>query len=479
MSQDNTEKKSGKKEYLKGWVSYAVKRYWVYVGITIAALAMPFVKINGNHIFLLSFDHKELQLAGQVFPMQDLLPLLFLLIILFIGIFAMTAIGGRVWCGWACPQTVFRVIYRDLIETKILKLRKRIKNKQQEPDMSKPANQIKKAVAVAIWTILAFIAAADFVWYFVPPEDFFNYLQSPADHPVMMGLLTGVALFLIADIVFIKENFCVYICPYSRVQSVLYDDDTIMAVYDPIRGGGIYEGEGDNRHKVYSKKKDLLAVEPNAECVACESCVTVCPTHIDIRKGLQLECINCLECADACTTVQAAFDRPSLIQWTSEREGLHHNGKTSFTRPKAIAYLGVLAIAIVGLIMVASGQENMGLTINKSHRLYKTLPGKIVENDYKFLFANTDKKDHEYYFDVVGADGKVTIKKPKDHIMVSAGSKAKQVVILRTADVLAKDAKMDVSIPITIKAYAVDDPKNINVDVNNVFIYPRVDELKE
>jgi len=100
MSQDNNtnKEKKSKKEYLKGWVPYAVKRYWVYLIITIVALATPFIKINGNHIFLLSFDHKELQLAGQVFPMQDLLPLLFLLIILFIGIFAMTAIGGRV-CG--------------------------------------------------------------------------------------------------------------------------------------------------------------------------------------------------------------------------------------------------------------------------------------------------------------------------------------------------------------------------------------------
>jgi len=472
------EVKKSKKEYLKGWIPYSIKRYWTYILITVVALVMPWIKINGNHLFLLSFDHKELQLAGAVFPMQNLLPLLFLLIIMFIGIFAMTAIGGRVWCGWACPQTVFRVIYRDLIETKILKLRKRIKNKQQEPDMSKPANQIKKVIAIAMWSVLAFIAAADFIWYFVPPEDFFNYLGNPADHPVMMGLLTGVALFLIADIVFIKENFCIYICPYSRVQSVLYDDDTVMAVYDPIRGGNIYEGDGDSRHKVFSKKKDLLAAEPAAECVACESCVTVCPTHIDIRKGLQLECINCLECADACTTVQAAFDRPSLIQWTSEREGLYHNGETSFTRPKVIAYLGVLAIAIFALISVASDQKNMNLTINKSHRLYKTLPNNIVENDYKFLFDNTDKKPHEYYFKIKSPEG-ITIKKPKNHIKVEASSKAKQVVTLKTDKILVKNNNKDVSIPIVIEAYAVDDPEKVKISKEDVFIYPRLDQLKK
>jgi polyferredoxin len=89
--------------------------------------------------------------------------------------------------------------------------------------------------------VLAFVAAADFIWYFVPPEDFFKYLQNPGEHGVMIGLLVGVALFLIADIVFIKENFCVYICPYARVQSVMYDDDTFQTVYDYKRGGYIYK----------------------------------------------------------------------------------------------------------------------------------------------------------------------------------------------------------------------------------------------
>jgi len=273
--------------------------------------------INGNHLFLLSFDHKKLHLAGVVFDMQELYLMPFLLMLLFLGIFAVTAVGGRAWCGWACPQTIFRVVYRDLIETKLLGLRKRIKNKQQEPDMSKPENKVKKIIAILLWSVLALIAAADFMWYFVPPEDFFKYLQNPADHMIMIGFVIGVALFLIADIVFIKEDFCIYICPYSRVQSVLYDDDTLMAVYDPIRGGEIYEGHGNDRHKVFKKQKELKAVNPEAECTTCESCVTVCPTHIDIRKGLQLECINCLECVDACTQVMGALGKPSLVQWSS------------------------------------------------------------------------------------------------------------------------------------------------------------------
>ena len=476
-STTNSPKKIGKKEYLKGWIPYSIKRYWAYALFTIMALGMPWIRIGGNHLFLLSFDHKRFHLAGVAFDMQELLPLVFLLLMLFVGIFAMTAIGGRVWCGWACPQTIFRVIYRDLIETKLLKLRKRIKNKQQEPDMSKPINQVKKLIAIGLWSLLAIVAAADFLWYFVPPEEFFQYIQHPSEHGIMIGILIGIALFLIADIVFIKENFCVYICPYSRVQSVLYDDDTIMAVYNPNRGGEIYTGEGNDRHKVYEKKKDLLADNPAAECVTCESCVTVCPTHIDIRKGLQLECINCLECVDACTVVMGSQSKPSLIEWNSEHEVLD-GGHTSFKRPKVIAYLSVIAVIIIGLFMAETSKENMLLNINKDTRLYKVEAGGKVENDYTFLFQNTDNKKHQYYFEVQGLEG-INIVAPKKPFSIAAGFKKKKIVILETDKVLVRSTKQDMPLPITIKAYAVDDPENIVIFKPSVFVYPRIDKLKK
>lgn len=125
-------KKNQAKEYLKGWVPYRIKRYWAYAAATIVALVMPWITIGGNHIFLLSFDQKKLHLMGTAFDMQELYLMPFLLMLLFLGIFAVTAVGGRAWCGWACPQTIFRVIYRDGIETKLLGLNKRIKNKQKK-----------------------------------------------------------------------------------------------------------------------------------------------------------------------------------------------------------------------------------------------------------------------------------------------------------------------------------------------------------
>jgi len=474
----NTPKKNMTKEYLKGWVPYRIKRYWAYVAATIISLTIPWITIGGNHLFLLSFDHKKLHLAGVAFDMQELYLMPFLLMLLFLGIFAVTAVGGRAWCGWACPQTIFRVVYRDGIETKLLGLHKRIKNKQKEPDMSKTENQVKKVIAILLWSLLALVAAADFLWFFVPPEEFFTYLMNPSEHTILVGMLLGVAGFLIVDVVFIKENFCVYICPYSRVQSVLYDDDTVMAVYDPKRGGDIYQGHGHDREKVYSKKKDLVAAEPTAECTTCESCVTVCPTHIDIRKGLQLECINCLECVDACTSVMGALGKPSLVRWSSEKEAVKYEGKTNYLRPKVIAYATVLVLVLIALFAMGSTKEHMLLNVNKTTRLYKILDKGVVENDYVFLFANTDSKDHKYFFEVVGND-KIKIVRPKEPFKIGAGKKKKKVVVMRTTAKLANDTRKDVPIPITIKAYAVDDKEKIVVERKSVFVYPRIDLVKK
>ena len=374
---------------------YRIKRYYAYIVATLIAWVLPFITINGNHIFLLSFDKKQLHLAGVAFDMQELYLMPFLLMLLFLGIFAVTAIGGRAWCGWACPQTVFRVIYRDLIEGKLLGLR-RIKNKQKEPDWSKPENASKRVVAILIWFLLSVVAAADFMWYFVPPEDFFAYIQNPADHMFLIGFVLAVALFLVYDVVFMKENFCVYICPYSRVQSVLYDDDTVQAIYSEKRGGKIYN---DKKEKIIFKAKDL----PDAanECTTCESCVTVCPTHIDIRKGMQLECINCLECVDACTTVMGKLGRPSLVQWSSTEEVVK-GGKTHFFRGKTIMY-GVALLVILGMLFVMSGEkEYMLLNVNKTTKLYSIKDDNEVTNNFLFLFQNTERKTHTYKLEVIG-----------------------------------------------------------------------------
>jgi len=476
---------SEKKKAIDIPTPWRIKRYYVYIIATIISLTLPWIVIDGNHFFLLSFDKMKLHLAFVQFDMQELYLMPFLLMLMFLGIFGMTVVGGRVFCGWVCPQTVFRVIYRDLIETKILGLRKRIKNKQQEPDMSKPENKVKKVIAVLMWSALALIAGADFIWYFIPPEDFFKYLANPADHMTMIGFVLGVAAFLIYDIVFLKENFCIYVCPYSRVQSVLYDDHTVMALYDMHRGGHIYDGH----EKKYNKQKEIVAAEPHAECTACESCVTVCPTHIDIRKGLQLECINCLECVDACTTVMGKLGKPSLVTWSSDYEIVDRKGKTKYFRPKVLAYMALLIGISVILGMMGSTKEHMLLNINKETRLYSTklLPdGKVrVDNSYVFLLQNTENEKMKFYFDIIppkGMEGKIKIVKPSKPFMATPGAKKKKVVTLRTTEMLVDNPRKDTVIPITIHAYAFDKDgkksEKISVIRKSTFIFPKESIIK-
>lgn len=473
---------SEEKKAIKIPTPWRIKRYYVYAIATIVFLAIPWIVIDGHHFFLLSFDQMKLQLAFIQFDMQELYLMPFLLMLMFLGIFGMTVMGGRVFCGWVCPQTIFRVIYRDLIETKLLGMRKRIKNKQQEPDMSKIENKVKKVIAILIWTALAFLASANLLWFFVPPEDFFTYLADFNNHWILFGTLIGTTAFLVYDIIFLKEDFCVYVCPYSRIQSVLYDEHTVMALYDTHRGGDIYD---ENHNKVFTKQKELQAFEPSAECTTCESCVTVCPTHIDIRKGLQLECINCLECVDACTTVMGKLGKPSLVTWSSDYEIIDQKGKTKYFRPKVLAYMGLLVAISIILGMMGSTKEHMLLNINKETRLYSTelLPdGRVaVDNAYVFLLQNTENQKMKFYFEVIppkGMEGKIKIVRPSKEFTAVPGMKKKKIVVLRTTDVLVDNERKDTVIPITIRAYALGHEDRIVVFRNSTFIFPRADILK-
>jgi len=453
-------------------MTYRIKRYYGFILATIVSIVIPFITIGGNHIFLLSFDKKQLQLMGTAFDMQELYLMPFLLMLGFIGIFAVTAVGGRAFCGWACPQTIFRVIYRDLIETKLLKLRKKINNKQKEPDYSKTENKVKRLIGIILWALLSLIASANFLWFFIPPEDFFSYLSHPLDHTILLGFWLGTAGFLIYDIVFLKEDWCIYVCPYSRVQSVLYDEDTLQAIYSEKRGGHIYD---EHKEKVVFKQKDLQ--EENAECTTCQHCVTVCPTHIDIRKGTQLECINCLECVDACTKVMGKLGKESLVQWSSTNQVVEGK-KTKIWRSKTIMYAVALLLIIGGLVVMSGKKEYMLLNVNKTTQLYKVKEGNLVENNFVLLFQNTEPKKHTYKIDIIGKyKGKIEIRRFKE-VTLNHGKMAKKVMVLATKERLVDDATKDTPITVMLKAYAVDEPERVFVLRKAVFIYPRSDKLK-
>lgn len=400
-------------------MTYTKKRYLVYLISTILIMTIPFIKINDNHLLLLSFEKLEFHFLGLAFSVSELYVMPFLLMFLFIGIFAMTSMLGRIWCGWACPQTIFRVIYRDLIESTILDLR-RIKNKQKDIDYNKKSNQMKKYFAIFLWTIISLIISSNFMLYFVPPEDFFAYIQNPQEHSFMIMFIICVAMFLVYDIVFMKENFCTYVCPYSRIQSVLYDDDTKQVTYDFNRGGEVYI----NREKSIFNIKQW---NDNQECTTCEACVKVCPTHIDIRKGLQVECINCLECSDACATVMGKLGKESLINWGSTNKVINRKNISIFTK-RNITYFVSLFLTLFLAFYFSLEKEDFVANINKTTELYKIDENKNISNNYIVTIHNT--QDKTLTFDINVLDKENFKVKKFDEVSLEAGKKAKKILII-------------------------------------------------
>ena len=437
----------------KSHLSYAKRRYIFFACITLFVFILPFIRINDAQLFLLSFDKSRVDLFFTKFDMQELYLLPFLFITLFLSIFFLTTLAGRIWCGWSCPQTIFRTLFRDLLQTKILKIRKNIQNKQNEPQ----GQIFKRALAVGIWCVLALIIAANFMWFFVPPFEFLAYISEPSEHKILLAFWLSIAAWLVYDVVILKENFCVYVCPYARVQSVMFDSDTIQVIYNQKRAGVIFDG----------KEKFKKPKEEGALCTGCEACVRICPTHIDIRKGMQLECINCLECSDACAKVMGHFNESSLIEWRSINSQ-NENKKVKIFRFRTVAYLVILCVVLVAAALMSGKKESMLLNINRTSELYKLLDQGEVENSYVFLVQNTQSKDHKFYFEI--DDKSIEISRPNKPFMLKAGAKQKVIVTLKSKN--ENTSEKDLLKHINIKAYSTDEP-TISVQRASTFIYPK------
>jgi cytochrome c oxidase accessory protein FixG len=314
---------------------------WFLLAFMILA---PFIKIKGNQFLLFNVIERKFNIFGFPFWPQDfhLLVISLLLSIVFIILF--TVVFGRIFCGWMCPQTIFmEMVFRKVeyfIEgdrTKQIKLDKQSWN----------AEKIRKRILK--WTlffIISFIISNVFLAYIVGSEEVMQYItQDPLENvPTLINLLIFTLIFYFIFAWF-REQVCIIVCPYGRLQGVLLDDKSINVAYDFVRG------EGNNGRKKMRKNENRDELG-HGDCIDCDQCVQVCPTGIDIRNGTQLECINCTACIDACDAImdRTGFDR-GLIRYASESN--IEQGETFKFTPRLIAYSVILTIlAAVLLIMI-------------------------------------------------------------------------------------------------------------------------------
>ena len=312
---------------------------------------LPWVEVGGHQALLLDLPRRKLALFGLVLWPQDSYLLWLLLFSTILSVFFITAQWGRLWCGWACPQTVFlEGVFRKIeawIEGDSHK-RKRL------DDGPWNFNKIwRKGLKHLVFIVIAGHVANTFLCYFASSERVVEMtLQSPAEHPAWFGFMLGVNFLFYLDFAWFREQLCTIACPYGRWQSVMLDQHSLIVGYDPKRGE-TRGTKGDRRQAPETSFGD---------CVDCGRCVAVCPTGIDIRNGLQMECINCTACIDACDDVMTKLTLPTgLIRYTSLQQLDGHQRK--FVRPRSIVYAVVLAIALTAFALIASQRKTIEVQV--------------------------------------------------------------------------------------------------------------------
>ncbi|CAN5116121.1 cytochrome c oxidase accessory protein CcoG [soil metagenome] len=374
--------KEGKRNFLypkmpKGKL-YNARKYTGYVYLMIF-LTLPFIKYQGDPLFMINVIERKFIIFGMVFWPQDFFLFALALITFITGIILFTVVYGRAFCGWACPQTIFmEMVFRrieyfidgDGPQQKILKA--------APLTADKIAKRTTKAL---IFYFVSFIIANYFLAYIISMDEVLRYVNEPFSKHVgtLISLLVFTTIFFFVYWSF-REQVCLVVCPYGRLQGVLLDKNSIVVAYDHERGEG-------------RKKLDKREVRTAGDCVDCFQCVKVCPTGIDIRNGTQLECVNCTACIDACNNMMQALGwETGLIRYASENN-IEKNEKFRFT-PRIKAYTGVLLVMFSVLITLLTTRSDVEATLLRTAaQTYQQQPNGKISNLYSLKLANKTRKD--------------------------------------------------------------------------------------
>ena len=419
---------------------------WAAVLFTQAIFyGLPWLSWNGRQAVLFDLGARKFYLFGVVLWPQDFIYLAGLLVVAALSLFFFTAVAGRLWCGYACPQTVYTELFM-WIERRVEGDRT-ARMKLDASPMS-AAKLGRKATKHALWLALALVTGFTFIGYFAPIRELGGQVLAFSLGPWQWFWMLFYAFATWGNAGFMREQVCKYMCPYARFQGAMFDKDTMIVTYDAERG----EPRGSR-----SKKTD-----PNAaglgSCVDCTLCVQVCPTGIDIRNGLQYECIGCAACIDVCDTVmdRMGYER-GLVRYATQNGLERHLGRfgmlRNVLRPRVLVYgtlLGVLVITLFGSLAVRNPLRVD--VIRDRNALARIVDAGDVENTYRLHFMNASEAPHRLRVTVEGLEG-IRLASPQFYEVGPASNRAVPISVQ-----IPPGTGVPGSNPIRFVVEAVDDP---------------------
>lgn len=347
---------------------------------------IPYLRMNGRPLVLLDLPRREFSLFGMLFLPTDTVLFMLLMISTLIAIFFVTAMLGRVWCGWGCPQTVYMEFLFRPLEYLIEGGHRGVSELDKRGGLP-----LRRALKYAVFGVIAIFLAHTFLAYFVGVEALAHWVRrSPFEHPTSFIVMAGVTAAIFFDFAYFREQTCLVACPYGRLQSVLLDRKSLIVGYDTLRGEPRGKGGRDRDAGL-------------GDCVDCHMCVRTCPTGIDIRDGLQMECLHCTQCMDACDSVMVKIGKPEGLIRYGSRDGLERRS-TSWLRPRVVIYPIVLSITL-GLFFYAllSRTDTEVTMLRGLGAPYQVEADGQVANQIRIKVRNRTPRAHDYRISLVDA----------------------------------------------------------------------------